>query len=81
MGERKRETERERERERKRERERERRGEFVRMGKERKRAKRNRNSNIFKVVRKYRGGNSNKKRGHKGPESIFHCNKQNDKEI
>ena len=50
------------------------------IGKERERAKRDRNSNIFGVVRKYLiGQEMGKKRGprnHKGPESIFHFNKQ-----
>ena len=55
----------------------------MRRGKERKKAKRDRNSNIFGVVRKYLIGKEmgSKERGHKGLESIFHFNKEIDKEI
>ena len=76
--------------ERKRVRERERDEESMRIGKERKRAKRDRNSNIFGVVRnstigkemrKKRGVGEEDPRSRKGPETIFHFNKQVDKEI
>ena len=59
------------------------------IGQKRKRAKTERNSNIFGVLRKYliweemgkkRGVGEEDPRSHKGPESIFHFNKQIDKE-
>ena len=55
----------------------------MRIGKERKRAKRDRNSYMFGIVRKYliREEMGKKGMGHKDPESIFHFNKQIDKEI
>ena len=53
----------------------------MRIGKERKSARRDRNSNIFGVVRKYLIGEEMEKKGSKGPGSIFHFNKQIDKEI
>ena len=65
-------------------------GDVRKIGKERKRADRDRNSNIFGAVRKYligeemgkkRGMGEEDPRGHQGPESIFHSNKQIDKEI
>ena len=50
----------------------------MRIGKERKRAKKDRNSNIHGVVRKYLIG---EERGYKDPESIFQFNKEIYKEI
>ena len=58
-------------------RERERDEESMRIGKERKTAKRERNSSIFEVVRKYLNGEEKREKqgSYKGPESIFHINK------
>ena len=49
----------------------------MRIGKERKTAKRERNSSIFEVVRKYLNGEEKREKqgSYKGPESIFHINK------